>query len=87
MFQRLFQNHPASVGESYGQHAGFAFGVGLRMIGAGVACMLHGLFPFLFISTGSRCIRDLHANLGTRGQANTETKTTSSLRVFTTQGS
>ncbi len=60
MFRRLFIDHPESVGESYGQHAGFALGLGLRMLGAGVACMLHGLFPFLFVKTGSRCIRELN---------------------------
>ena len=60
MFRRLFIDHPVSVGESYGQHAGFALGLGLRMIWAGLACMVHGLFPFLFVKTGSRCIRELN---------------------------
>lgn len=60
MFRRLFLNHPQSVGETYGQHAGFALGVGFRMIGAGLACMLHGLFPFLFVKTGSKCISELN---------------------------
>ncbi len=87
MLKRLFQDHPAGVGESYRQHAGFAFGVGLRMIGAGLACILHGVLPFLFVSTGSRCIRELNANLGQRGGKNTAVKTTSSLRALTTQGS
>jgi hypothetical protein len=66
MLYRLFKAHPASVGESYSQHCGFAFAVGLRMIGAGLACVLHGLLPFLFVHTGSTCIRELSANLGTR---------------------
>ena len=83
MFQRLFQDHPASVGESYGKHAGFAFGVGLRMMAAGLACFLHGLFPFLFINTGSRCIRELNDNLGCRGDKNAAAP----LRTATTQGS
>jgi hypothetical protein len=59
MFRRLFIDHPQSVGESYGQHAGFAMGLGLRMVWAGLACMMHGLLPFLFVKTGSRCIREL----------------------------
>lgn len=70
MLYRLFRAHPASVGESYGQHANFAFGVGLRMMGAGFACLMHGLFPFLFVDTGSRCIRELNDNLGCRGTVN-----------------
>jgi hypothetical protein len=30
------------------------------MILAGLACLLHGVFPFLFVTTGSRTIRHLH---------------------------
>jgi hypothetical protein len=56
----LFVKHPNSVGESYGQHMGSAFSFGSRMIVAGCACMMHGLFPFLFVKTGSTTIRHLH---------------------------
>lgn len=55
-----FTRHPAAVGESYGEHLVFAGGVGGRMVLAGFACMLHGLFPFLFERTGSRAIVALH---------------------------
>ena len=66
---RPFTEHPASVGETYWQHLGFATGVGGRMIAAGLACMLHGLFPFLCVRTGSRTILALHARVtsGARG--------------------
>jgi hypothetical protein len=67
MLRRLFIDHPSSVGESYGQHAQFATLTGLRMVSGGLACIIHGLFPFLFIKTGSRCIRELHASLDVRG--------------------
>lgn len=60
---RSFTDHPASVGESYGQHLGFAMGVGGRMVLAGLACMLHGLLPFLCVRTGSRTILALHARV------------------------
>ena len=33
---------------------------GSRMILGGLACMLHGLLPFLFTSTGRRTIELLH---------------------------
>jgi hypothetical protein len=69
MFRRLFLDHPSSVGESYGKHAGFAMGVGLRMVGGGLACMLHGLLPFLFVKTGSKCISDLNECLRVRKPA------------------
>ncbi|WP_108790035.1 DUF6356 family protein [Erythrobacter sp. Alg231-14] len=60
-----FTQHPASVGESYGEHLAHASGFGLRMIAGGVACVLHGLFPFLFIKTGSRQITTLHGRMVT----------------------
>jgi hypothetical protein len=56
----IFTSHPRSVGESYGQHMASAFSFGSRMVAAGVACLLHGLFPFLFVTTGSQTVRHLH---------------------------
>ncbi len=60
MLKRAFTEHPASVGESYFQHMGMAFGFGGKMVLSGFACLLHGLFPFLFVCTGRKCIEDLH---------------------------
>lgn len=59
----LFTDHPASVGESYGQHFRFATGIGARMVAGGMACIVHGLLPFLLQTTGSRTIRALHADI------------------------
>ena len=49
---QLFTEHPASVHESYSEHLVMAGGFGAKMIIAGFACVLHGIFPFLFIKTG-----------------------------------
>ena len=57
---RAFCEHPASVGESYGEHLLRAAGFGTRMMFAGVACLVHGIFPFLFERTGSRAIAELN---------------------------
>jgi hypothetical protein len=67
-----FTRHPAAVGETYGEHFGFATGVGSRMVLAGLACMLHGVFPFLFERTGSRAILALHQQVtsGARAKLN-----------------
>ena len=58
--QRLFSAHPASVGESYGEHLGqalrFSFYMGLGCI----ACCIHAFLPFLFEKTGSSLIARLH---------------------------
>lgn len=60
MIREAFTKHPADVGETYGEHLVHASGFGFRMILAGMACVLHGIFPFLFIKTGSKQITHLH---------------------------
>lgn len=60
-----FTDHPASVNETYAEHLGSAWSFAFRMIVAGVACFLHGLLPFLFRTTGSSTIRQLHERMVT----------------------
>ena len=62
---KLFTEHPASVGETYGEHFVMASGFGLRMILGGCACLVHGIFPFLFVKTGSQQIATLHTTMVT----------------------
>lgn len=57
---RAFTEHPASVGETYAEHMARASCFGLRMIGAGIACLVHALLPFLFVRTGSVAITELN---------------------------
>ena len=57
---RVFTEHPASVGESYTQHLFRALYFGIRMVFAGIACVVHGVLPFLFVRTGSRAIAELN---------------------------
>lgn len=57
---KLFTDHPASVGESYGEHFLAASGFGLRMLAGALACLVHAVLPFLFVKTGSGIIRSLH---------------------------
>jgi hypothetical protein len=61
----LFTDHPAAVGESYGEHLVMASGFGLRMIFAGFACLIHAVLPFLFVRTGSIAINELHTRMVT----------------------
>jgi hypothetical protein len=62
---KLFNDHPASVGETYGEHLVHATGFGLRMMIGGLACIVHGLLPFLFVRTGSQQITTLHSRMVT----------------------
>jgi hypothetical protein len=61
-----FTRHPRTVGESYWQHLRFAAGTGAAMLAGGSACLVHGLLPFLFTTTGSATIRRLAARLAER---------------------
>ena len=61
--KRFFTEHPATVGETYGEHFVFAIGVGGRMVAGGLACMLHAVFPEWCKTTGSRTIRELALRL------------------------
>ena len=63
-----FTSHPASVGESYGEHFGFALAFGVRMTLGGFAAIVQAAFPFLFITTASRTLDELNArrDRGTR---------------------
>lgn len=65
LLQRLFLEHPRTVGEGYLEHQRHAFGFGVRMMLAGFACCLHGLCPALFVSTGSRTISKLYERMVT----------------------
>jgi hypothetical protein len=58
-----FTRHPHSVDETYGQHFAHAASFGLPMIAAGFACLIHGLLPFAFVTTGSRCVAKLYGRM------------------------
>ena len=59
----LFTQHPASVGESYLEHLRAAMGFALRMWIGGAACLVHAVFPFLCVRTGSNCIAELNERM------------------------
>ncbi len=66
---RAFTQHPRTVGESYFQHLGSSWSYAASMAAGAMACLLHGLFPFAFQSSGSRRIRDLHERMVTHRTA------------------
>lgn len=56
---RLFTAHPATVGESYLAHMGFAAWFASRLALAAGAATVHAFLPFLFETTASRIVREL----------------------------
>ncbi|NNE88174.1 MAG: hypothetical protein HKN27_08870 [Silicimonas sp.] len=67
MIAQIFLNHPASVDETYGQHARFASGFALKLFAAAGAATVHALIPCLFEKTASRIVADLYARTHNRG--------------------
>lgn len=62
----LLTAHPHSIGETYGQHAGFALRAGLLLTGAGLASLVHAVLPFAFVRSASGVVLRLHAEMARR---------------------
>jgi hypothetical protein len=60
MLRRLFISHPATCGETYGQHARFALGVSYQLFGAAFGALFHALVPALCETTASRTVKRLY---------------------------
>ena len=67
MITRMFFDHPASVDESYGAHAKFAFGFSMKLFAAAGAALVHAVIPCLFEKTASGIIAELYARTHNRG--------------------
>ena len=63
LIQRLFRERPESVGESYLEHLFQASYFGVRMLVAGLACLVHAILPCLFKTTGRTAISELHTKM------------------------
>ena len=63
-----FTRHPRSVDETYIEHMGVAWSFAFPMLAAGLACFVHGLLPWMFETTGSRCVKALYARMAGRGR-------------------
>jgi hypothetical protein len=60
MLKAHFTAHPASVGETYGEHFASATYFSRQLLVAAAACFVHALLPFLFEKTASGILRRLH---------------------------
>lgn len=72
MIARLFLDHPKSLGMSWAGHGAGAAMIGARMVGAGLACIVHAIVPALFTETAGRTVKSLHDHMLSRkaGAAN-----------------
>ncbi|AXJ95725.1 MULTISPECIES: DUF6356 family protein [unclassified Sphingomonas] len=72
LLDATFAAHPRHVGESYLAHAATALRFGGTMVAGGLACMIHGIVPALFTTTGSGTVRRLHARMQGRAHVAAE---------------
>lgn len=63
---RYFLSHPRAVDESYLEHAGVAFRFSARLLGAGLAALVHAVIPCLFERTASSMIKTMHSEIASR---------------------
>jgi hypothetical protein len=61
--RNIFTHHPASVGESYGQHFLSALSFSAAMLRGSFLCAVHALFPFLCKESGSAAIQSLYERM------------------------
>ncbi|WP_066701978.1 DUF6356 family protein [Sphingobium amiense] len=63
MIKRHFTGHPATVGESYGQHLWHSMSFAAAMLAGAIVCFVHALIPSMFERTGSGIIQRLHERM------------------------
>ena len=59
-FRGMFTSHPASVGETYGEHMRVALSFAGPLAKAAGAALVHAFLPFLFTTTASQTVKRLH---------------------------
>jgi hypothetical protein len=60
---RLFHDHPRSLGMSWFGHGVGAVKIGVEMIVAGSACLVHAIVPGWFTETAGRTVSRLHQHM------------------------
>jgi hypothetical protein len=62
----LFTAHPASAGETYGEHMKVALSFAGPLAKAAGAALVHAFLPFLFTTTASETVKTLHERMARR---------------------
>ena len=63
---RMFTDHPRSLGMSWASHGAGAMNIGLRLVGAGLACLVHAAVPAWFTETAGRTITGMYDHMRQR---------------------
>jgi hypothetical protein len=60
MLGRLFTDHPRALGLSWFEHGTGAVKIGCKLIGAGLAALVHGAVPGFFTDTAGRTVTETY---------------------------
>jgi hypothetical protein len=63
---RLFLDHPRSLGMSWAGHGAGAVKIGAELIGAGCAAIVHAAVPGLFTETAGRTVTRIYDHIQSR---------------------
>jgi hypothetical protein len=66
---RLFFEHPRSLGMSWAGHGVGAVAIGLRLVGAGLACLIHAVVPGVFTQTAGKTVIHMYDHMAQRKAA------------------
>ncbi|HEY8591590.1 MAG TPA: DUF6356 family protein [Sphingomicrobium sp.] len=74
LVDRLFSEHPRSLGMSWAGHGIGAVAIGARLIGAGAACLVHAIVPGWFTQTAGKTVTYMYDHMQQRraGASNPE---------------
>ncbi|SRR5258708_18126436 len=74
LVDRVFFEHPRTLGMTWAGHGIGALAIGVRLIGAGIACLIHAVVPVFFTQTAGKMITQMYDHIARRkaGAANPE---------------
>jgi hypothetical protein len=63
---RLFFEHPRSLGMTWTRHGIGAVAIGARLVGAGLACLVHAVVPGFFTQTAGKTVTEMYDHMASR---------------------
>lgn len=69
---RLFLEHPRSLGMSWAGHGVGAVKIGAELVGAGLACLVHAVVPGWFTQTAGKTVTNMYDHMMKAGAQNPE---------------
>lgn len=66
----IFTKHPNEVGLNYFTHFLFAWSVVFKLVQAVICCTIHSFLPFVFTTTTSSIVKELHSKIEHRKDNN-----------------